>query len=318
MASKRGASLHFGLFSQLSIRRTCTQQRSSTTTWQQKVDYSGAEQYEALVRRESERRRLDEQPASFYQPHAFSTSQLDTAYHTVEDATSRARSTNDAEFLRLRQAAMTRWKQSSTKRRQTTECPTAHMSNGNTLSAIALTDISRLCTKHSKLTPSHSGPPPLLRYIVSFAHAAVRQRDQQQQQSAESSLCHALLSISRCMDRVLLCHLLHHLVLFHLLAAFQRALAPAGAFSDPSTAAHNRVATASIANTHSLLTLSTQMAALMQTLQVSHIGLSLHQQREYTSLRCATCQYQQSVTTQAVVLSCSAAMCHATCVCCGG
>ena len=135
-----------------------------------------------------------------------------------------------------------------------------------------------------------------------------RQQQQQQQQSAEYGLCRALLSISRCLDHLLRFHLLHHLVLFHLLGAFQRALTPAGAFSDPLTAAYNTVATASMANTHSLLTLSTHMASLMQTLQVGHTGLSPHQQREHRSLLCGRCQ--QPVPMPPVVLQCGHVSCY--------
>ena len=140
-SGKRGASdpvyLHFASFSQLSIHRTCTQQHQQHQQHQQFQDAAadecnGAEQFAELVRREVNRRRLVEQSIEFYHPHPFSASLLDAAYHSVVNATSRARSTNDAEFGRLREGAMQREKRRSTARLRTPLCPSASTSNSTT------------------------------------------------------------------------------------------------------------------------------------------------------------------------------------------
>lgn len=161
-SGKRGASdpvfLHFTSFSQLSVHRTCTLQ-------QQYQGDDNVESYEALVRREAERRRLGgEQPVEFYRPHAFSAALLDAAYHSVVNATSRARSTNDAQYVRLRQAAMKREKRRSVKRPRLAEVPNdasvaSTPSIINTPDAMALTEQQRSALVHL-LEMAASAPCP--------------------------------------------------------------------------------------------------------------------------------------------------------------
>ena len=176
-----------------------------------------------------------------------------------------------------------------------------------------------------------------------------RQREQQQQQqqavvrpllvppavldgsgssvaSTEYNLCRTVLSISRCLDHLLHFHLLHHLARFHLLAAFERALAPAGPLSGPLSSAHNALAVTPMANTDSLLALSTYLVSLMHALQFGHSGLLSDQQREHRSIRCAACH--EPITVSYVALQCGHSVCYvcmlwrvrtagATCVQCG-
>ena len=138
-------------------------------------------------------------------------------------------------------------------------------------------------------------------------------------------LCRTVLSISRCLDHLLHFHLLHHLARYHLLAAFQQALAPAGPISAILSAAHNALATAPLANTGSLLALSAYLSSLMQSLQVGHTDLA-YQQREIRSARCAACHEPLSVSH--IVLLCGHTVCYkcmlvrigaagASCVCGG-
>ena len=94
---KRGAAgavfLHFVSFSQLSIHRTCLQLLDAADDDQR---------YEQLVRREAQRRGVEEQSAaSFYQRPLFSATLVDAAYRSVVNATSRAGSTHEVEFRRL-------------------------------------------------------------------------------------------------------------------------------------------------------------------------------------------------------------------------
>ena len=126
--------------------------------------------------------------------------------------------------------------------------------------------------------------------------------------TAEHSLCRGLLSISRCLDHLLRYHLLHHLVLFHLLIAFQCAIAPAGPLPASLASAYHSVAVSSMANTHSLLSLATHLTGTMQTLQVGHIGLAAHQQRRHTLLRCGGCH--ELVAMPPVHLQCGHVSCY--------
>ena len=160
--AKRGAAdpvfLHFASFSHLSVHRSCTLQRQPRLN-------GDAEPYEELVRREAQRRGLAEPSAEFCQCHPFSDPPLDAAYHSVVNATSRARSTNDAEFVRLQQAAMKREARQSAKEKKphTTACPPASAPTSTSITSesgeIALTEKERSALARLLEVASAGSPP---------------------------------------------------------------------------------------------------------------------------------------------------------------
>ena len=93
--------LYFPSFVQLAIHRTCTHIHAAVS--------NDADRYDVRVQRETERRGVSIEVAGTfcpYQLHHFSLAQLDAAHRSVVNARSRARTTNEAEFSRLRQRAL--------------------------------------------------------------------------------------------------------------------------------------------------------------------------------------------------------------------
>ena len=151
---KRGSSdpifRHFASFAQLSVHRTCSLRQEHERVLADDLACGSADTYEVLLRQEAERRGLRDQPAEFCQPHLFSLSELDTAYRSVVNATSRARSKNETQFLRLRQMAMQRAKKKKTMK--TSRALLALTSSSNRAVVTSLVDKERFTELSPGLT----------------------------------------------------------------------------------------------------------------------------------------------------------------------
>ena len=168
----RGAAdpvyLHFSSFLQMSVHRACTHLLDGYKDKDAGNDVDddvNAEQYSMLVQNELERCGVDKSLAETfqpYQPYHFSATLLDVAHRSVVNATSRARSTNDAEYGRLRKCALDKQSKKSLKRPKTAASAPAPLTASGPL-AVALSAPSQ----GAKLTPSEW--PAFLRSLEEIA-----------------------------------------------------------------------------------------------------------------------------------------------------
>ena len=104
--------LYFSSFVQLAIHRMCGQLLGAALTGRPGGSSNSdavADRYGVLVRREAERRGVSKDVVETFSPyrlHHFSEAQFDAAHRSVVNAKSRARTTNEEEYSRLRQRAL--------------------------------------------------------------------------------------------------------------------------------------------------------------------------------------------------------------------